>query len=114
MSWRDWRPASRHRQSLTSVAAPGWHWRLRLLWPLPPFMSPSIGRASPLEVPQSLVAVTDVVTPVLAGFILGQGLYGAWMGAVVAIALTGAAIAGSRLPRIDPETNLEQPDRSAL
>ncbi|WP_245449630.1 MFS transporter [Rhizobium leguminosarum] len=53
---------------------------------------------------QSLVAVTDIVTPVLAGVILGQSLYGAWIGAVVAITLTGAVIAGSRLPRIDPET----------
>ncbi|MFW8604436.1 MFS transporter [Rhizobium leguminosarum] len=54
---------------------------------------------------QSLVAVTDIVTPVLAGVILGQSLYGAWIGAVVAIALAGAVIAHSRLPQIDPETN---------
>lgn len=53
---------------------------------------------------QSLVAVTDIVTPVLAGFILGQSLYGAWIGVVVATTLTGAVIARSRLPRIDPET----------
>ncbi|ANM10527.1 MULTISPECIES: MFS transporter [unclassified Rhizobium] len=53
---------------------------------------------------QSLVAVTEIVTPVLAGVILGQSLYGAWIGAVVAITLTGAVIAGSRLRRIDPET----------
>ncbi|MBB3980253.1 MFS family permease [Rhizobium azooxidifex] len=53
---------------------------------------------------QSLVAVTDIVSPVLAGLILGQALYGAWVGAVVLIALTGAVIARSRLPRIDPET----------
>ncbi|WP_245314396.1 MFS transporter [Rhizobium sp. R634] len=53
---------------------------------------------------QSLVAVTDIVTPVLAGFIVGQSLYGAWIGAVVAIAVTGAAIARSRLPKVDPET----------
>ncbi|MBB5664691.1 MFS family permease [Rhizobium leguminosarum] len=53
---------------------------------------------------QSLVAVTDIVTPVLAGFILGQGLYGAWIGVLVAITLIGAVIARSRLPRIDPET----------
>jgi hypothetical protein len=32
-------------------------------------------------------------------------LYGAWIGAVVAIALAGAVIAHSRLPQIDPETN---------
>ncbi|MBY2985709.1 MFS transporter [Rhizobium leguminosarum] len=54
---------------------------------------------------QSLVAVTDIVTPVLAGVILGQSLYGAWIGAVVAIALVGAVIARSRLPAIDPETS---------
>ncbi|WP_431674352.1 MFS transporter [Rhizobium leguminosarum] len=54
---------------------------------------------------QSLVAVTDIVTPVLAGVILGQSLYGAWIGAVVAIALVGAVIARSRLPTIDPETS---------
>lgn len=42
---------------------------------------------------QSLVAVTDIVTPVLAGAVVGQGLYGAWIGAVVAIALAGAVIA---------------------
>jgi DHA1 family tetracycline resistance protein-like MFS transporter len=53
---------------------------------------------------QSLVAVTDIVSPVLAGLILGQALYGAWVGAVVVIALTGAVIARSRLPRTDPET----------
>jgi DHA1 family tetracycline resistance protein-like MFS transporter len=53
---------------------------------------------------QALVAVTDIVSPVLAGFILGLSLYGAWIGAVVAIAMTGAIIARSRLPRVDPET----------
>ncbi|WP_274519145.1 MFS transporter [Inquilinus limosus] len=42
---------------------------------------------------QSLVAVTDMVTPVLAGAIVGQRLYGAWIGAVVATALAGAVIA---------------------
>lgn len=54
---------------------------------------------------QSLVAVTDIVTPAIAGFILGHGLYGAWIGAVLAIAMTGAIIAASRLPRVDPEAN---------
>lgn len=54
---------------------------------------------------QSLVAVTDIVSPVLAGFILGQTLYGAWIGTVVAIAIAGAFIARIRLPKIDPETN---------
>ena len=53
---------------------------------------------------QSLVSVTDIVTPVIAGLILGQALYGAWVGAVVAVALTGAVIARKHLPKIDPET----------
>ncbi|MBB5043612.1 MFS transporter [Shinella fusca] len=48
---------------------------------------------------QALVAVTDITSPVLAGFILGLGLYGAWIGAAVAIAVIGAAIAIIRLPR---------------
>lgn len=54
---------------------------------------------------QSLVAVTDIVTPVLAGYILGQALYGAWIGTVVAIALTGAIIAHHRLPRTGTEAD---------
>jgi len=53
---------------------------------------------------QALVAVTDIISPVLAGFILGLSLYGTWIGAVVAIAMTGAVMARSRLPRVDPET----------
>ncbi|MBN9054245.1 MAG: MFS transporter, partial [Rhizobiales bacterium] len=48
---------------------------------------------------QALVAVTDITSPVLAGFILGLGLYGAWIGAAVAIAIIGAFIAATRLPR---------------
>lgn len=52
---------------------------------------------------QSLVAVTDIVTPAIAGLILGRSLYGAWIGAVVAIASTGAIIACTRLPKVDPE-----------
>jgi MFS family permease len=47
---------------------------------------------------QSLVAVTDIATPVLAGVIVGQGLYGVWVGCVVTIAVLGAAIAQLRLP----------------
>lgn len=50
---------------------------------------------------QSLVAVTDMASPVIAGLILGLGLYSAWIGAVVAIALTGAFIARTRLRRED-------------
>ncbi|WP_418883890.1 MFS transporter [Allorhizobium ampelinum] len=54
---------------------------------------------------QALVAVTDIVTPVLAGVILGQALYNAWIGTIVAIALIGAVIARNRLPTVDPEHN---------
>jgi MFS family permease len=53
---------------------------------------------------QALVAVTDIASPVLAGLILGSGLHGAWIGVVVTIALVGAVIAATRLPRHgDPE-----------
>ncbi|WP_027994020.1 MFS transporter [Sinorhizobium meliloti] len=47
---------------------------------------------------QALGAMTDIVSPVLAGIILGLGFYGAWIGAVVAIALAGAVVAATRLP----------------
>lgn len=47
---------------------------------------------------QALVAVTDITSPVLAGFILGLGFYEAWIGAALAIAIIGAFIAASRLP----------------
>lgn len=53
---------------------------------------------------QALVAVTDIASPVLAGLILGWGLYGVWIGSVVGIAISGAFIAATRLPRGDPET----------
>ncbi|WP_438754472.1 MFS transporter [Pararhizobium sp. O133] len=48
---------------------------------------------------QALVALTDVVSPAFAGLILGWGFYGAWIGAVVAVAITGALVAATRLPR---------------
>ncbi len=51
---------------------------------------------------QSLVAVTDVVSPVTAGFILGLGLYQAWIATVLAIALTGTLVAYTCLPRRRP------------
>jgi DHA1 family tetracycline resistance protein-like MFS transporter len=61
---------------------------------------------------QALVAVTDIASPVLAGLILGWGLYGVWIGAVVAIAIIGAVIAATRLPRQgDPETTVPAPAR---
>jgi MFS transporter, DHA1 family, tetracycline resistance protein len=48
---------------------------------------------------QALGAMTDIVSPVLAGIILGLGFYGAWIGAVLAVALTGAVVAATRLQR---------------
>lgn len=50
---------------------------------------------------QSLVALADIASPVLAGFILGYALYGVWIGIAVAIAATGALIAAARLPKCD-------------
>ncbi|MBZ9922785.1 MFS transporter, partial [Mesorhizobium sp. BR1-1-7] len=59
---------------------------------------------------QALVAVTDIASPVLAGFILGLGLYEAWSGVVVAIAIVGAIIAATCLPRhADPEIAVPAP-----
>ena len=48
---------------------------------------------------QSLVAVADIASPVLGGFILGYALYGVWIGLAVAMAFTGALVAATRLPR---------------
>lgn len=42
---------------------------------------------------QSLVAATDIVTPVLAGLVLGQNLYGAWIAVVLTVAVLGAVLA---------------------
>lgn len=54
---------------------------------------------------QAMVAVTDIASPIMGGFIIGLGFYSAWIGAVAAIAITGAVIAATRLPRrSDPET----------
>lgn len=52
---------------------------------------------------QSLIAMTDVVSPVLAGFLIGQALYGVWTGGVVAFVAIAAVIAWTRLPSTDPE-----------
>lgn len=52
---------------------------------------------------QALLALTDVVSPVLGGFILGYALYGVWIGIAVAVALAGAALTISRLPKGDPK-----------
>lgn len=48
---------------------------------------------------QALAAVMDIASPVFAGFILGWGLYGVWIGTVVAIAIIGAIVAATLLPR---------------
>lgn len=47
---------------------------------------------------QSLVAVADIASPVLGGFILGYALYGVWIGFAVAMAITGALVTAIRLP----------------
>lgn len=46
---------------------------------------------------QSLVAITDIASPVVAGFILGGGLPAVWIGLVVGVASFGALIARQRL-----------------
>lgn len=52
---------------------------------------------------QSLLAATEAVSPVLAGFLIGQALYGVWTGAIIAFVAIAAAIAWTRLPLTDPE-----------
>ncbi|WP_105431860.1 MFS transporter [Neorhizobium sp. T6_25] len=55
---------------------------------------------------QSLLAATEAVSPVIAGFLIGQALYGIWTGAIIAFVATAAAIAWTRLPLTDPEAEL--------
>lgn len=52
---------------------------------------------------QSLLAATEAVSPVIAGFLIGQALYGVWTGAIIAFVAIAAAIAWTRLPLADPE-----------
>jgi MFS family permease len=52
---------------------------------------------------QSLLAATEAVSPVIAGFLIGRALYGVWIGAIVAFVAIAAAIAWTRLPPTDPE-----------
>lgn len=52
---------------------------------------------------QSLLAATEAVSPVIAGFFIGQALYGVWTGAIIAFVAIAAAIAWTRLPSSDPE-----------
>ncbi|WP_172686475.1 MFS transporter [Paracoccus kondratievae] len=48
---------------------------------------------------QSLVALADITSPVIGGFILGFALYGIWIGVAIATAMIGAVIVASRFPR---------------
>lgn len=60
---------------------------------------PSHRQGIVLGAAQSLVAVADIASPVLGGFILGYALYGLWIGVAVAMAIIGALVAATRLPR---------------
>jgi len=60
---------------------------------------PSQRQGVVLGAAQSLVAVTDIIAPVLGGFILGYALYSLWIGLALTVAITGAVIAAARLPR---------------
>jgi DHA1 family tetracycline resistance protein-like MFS transporter len=60
---------------------------------------PSQRQGVVLGAAQSLVAVTDIVAPVLAGFILGYALYSVWIGIATAVAIIGGLITVTRLPR---------------
>jgi hypothetical protein len=59
---------------------------------------------------QSLLAATEAVSPVVAGFLIGQALYGVWIGAIMAFVLLAAAIAWTRLPSTDPEAEEQAND----
>ncbi|KXG84121.1 MFS transporter [Agrobacterium bohemicum] len=52
---------------------------------------------------QSLLAATEAVSPLLAGFLIGQALYGVWTGAIIAFVAIAATIAWTKLPLTDPE-----------
>lgn len=52
---------------------------------------------------QSLLSATEAVSPVIAGFLIGQALYGVWTGTIIAFVAIAAAIAWKRLPLTDPE-----------
>lgn len=53
---------------------------------------------------QALIGVTDIVSPVLGGFILGYALYGVWIGVAVAATLVGATVMIAQLPKRDHES----------
>lgn len=52
---------------------------------------------------QSLLSATEAFSPVIAGFLIGQALYGVWTGMIIAFVAIAAAIAWKRLPLTDPE-----------
>ncbi|MBB4005530.1 MFS transporter [Aurantimonas endophytica] len=52
---------------------------------------------------QSLLAATEAVTPVIAGFLIGRALYGFWTGLIIAFVAIAAVITWTRLPSSDPE-----------
>lgn len=60
---------------------------------------PSQRQGVVLGAAQSLVAVADIASPILSGFILGYALYGLWIALAVAMAITGALITAAWLPR---------------
>lgn len=53
---------------------------------------------------QSLGAFTDIASPLIGGLILGQKLYGVWIGLAMGVAAIGAMLAAVKLPATDPET----------
>lgn len=57
---------------------------------------------------QALVAVTDITSPMLGGFILGYALYGVWIGVAIAIAIAGALVTVARIPNAIRVDTLEQ------
>lgn len=59
---------------------------------------PSQRQGVVLGAAQSLVAIADIASPVLGGFILGYALYGLWIGVAVAMATIGALVAATLLP----------------
>lgn len=52
---------------------------------------------------QSLLAATEAISPVIAGFLIGHALYGVWTGAIIAFVAIAATITWTRLPPTDPE-----------
>ncbi|MDH0117853.1 MFS transporter (plasmid) [Agrobacterium pusense] len=66
---------------------------------------PSQRQGVVLGAAQSLVAIADIGAPVLGGLILSYALYGLWIGISVTMAVIGALIAATLLPRRDAIAN---------